>query len=710
MGSDEEQSKISSRITFNNSDGAGIISSIIGIAGAGFRLSLILNAVSCEVASEGLEVHSISKAVTLFSLTLKQVGISLQNADSVHTYEALDGVNRIAQDATEVFDEFNDMLDRVRAKPQEGKPAPTIQQRFQWCFKRHRVSYLMGHLETLKMNASLIQQVLALGRLMASTNKADSTEEVQMKQELIRQERAETQNVLIVRYWQMSKMDRLFEASRLEDEDHKIASIEQHDDDLALVSSNGDAVSRQLAIEAPPPEYSSSLALVKLPAYSLGELDQTLHQIKRSPKDMVHVSQEAIDPLLDRWTRWYEVREQRHKREAREVREARDSKAQSRYVPTVDNLQEDDDDGMHPYHRRYDSSKDAQSRGYFLEGSTTDWRQPHSAEARSTFSRRKREYKRFQPSVSADASDDDVQSRDPNSPRSERIRDQPRRKAPTHHVIDSSSESDVSSSDHAPAPRARRERRPSDSPRMDRAHPVLQHAYTANTSPRSSQAGSINGAPRPHPNHVYSAPNNPYPPINTANAHNPYGPPMQPQHYPAAGPAGYQPTAPQQPGTTPQQYPGYPQLSSAHARYHPATATLPQNGNRMSVPAVTTPYGSLSGPGGRPVSRDGPPRSPSRSNYGSTTGSQPGGPPGPGSRSGSYRGGDSYHYHAQQRPWSPGAGGHGRVDEQGRPIREEVKEKEKSNAKKNLREGAAKGLLGAGAIGGFLEMLEGLSI
>jgi hypothetical protein len=50
---------------------------------------------------------------------------------------------------------------------------------------------------------------------------------------------------------------------------------------------------------------------------------------------------------------------------------------------------------------------------------------------------------------------------------------------------------------------------------------------------------------------------------------------------------------------------------------------------------------------------------------------------------------------------------------EGKAARDAAKEKEKeqkANARKNLREGAAKGLLGAGAIGGFLEMLEGLSI
>jgi hypothetical protein len=659
-------------------------------------------------------VHSISKAVTLFSLTLKQVGSSLQSTDSVHTLEALDGVYKISQDATVVFDEFNDMLDRLRQRPSGDKAAPSIQQRFQWCFRRHRVLYLLGQLESLKMNASLIQQVLQLGKLMASTSKNDSQEEVQMKQELIRQERAETQNVLIVRYWQMSKMERLWEASRREDEDDKLAATDQHlqheqDNELALVKSNGEPTStssrsssrdgaRQLTIEAPPAEYASSLALVKLSAFSLGDIEQTLHQIKRSPKDMVHVTTEAIEPLLDRWTRWYEVREARHAREAK-----------LRYAPKVDNLQEDDEDGMHPLHRRYNSntyqdtsSRETSPHGFYLEGQTTDWRKPHSIAARQSYRQRKTAYTRYQPSVSADNSDIDSPANSTGSTS--------RKRAPRHHVIDSASESEASDHEQHP-PSQSRPRRGSQSPTTERAHPVLQQAKSASAaSPRvppvnmNLPPGSNNNMNqhRPAPHHAYSAPyatshpgpgpgQTQYLPINVANAHNPYAAQQQQP--------GYQsyPNSYSQPAYSYPQQQQYSQQSAAHARYTPAgagAAQAPQS--RMSVPGAgpgpgshlyTQPY-----PLHRPVSRDGPPRSPSRTHN-----------PGRASASTMY----------EPRSGARDRDRDGDVGE--RPgTRDRDKDgggaDKKKNAKKNLTEGATKGLLGAGAIAGFLEALEGLSI
>ena len=240
------------------------------------------------------------------------------------------------------------------------------------------------------------------------------------KKELIQQERLETQNALIVRYWQMSKLDRLFENSRREDDDDKIAAQEHHDDELTLVSSAG---SSQLTIEAPPPEYATSLALVKLQAYSLGELDQTLHKIKQSPKDMVQVSSDAIDPLLDRWTRWYEVRERKKTRNS----------GSSKYGPSVDTYNEDDEERQ--YYQEYREREDS-PRGYYLEGTTTDWRKPHSMEAKKEAVKKRKAFKGYQPNVSAASSDVD------DSPGSNHSK----KRSPRHHIIDSASES--SDSEH----------------------------------------------------------------------------------------------------------------------------------------------------------------------------------------------------------------------------------------------------------------------
>ncbi|KEF56674.1 uncharacterized protein A1O9_06863 [Exophiala aquamarina CBS 119918] len=654
-----------------------IVASIIGVAAAGFRLSLILNAVSCEVASDGLEIHSISKSVTLFATMLKQAGNVLQSPNSVHSHDALTTAKSIADESTRVFDEINDMLDRVRTKPTNGAFSPSIEQRFKWCFKRHRVTYLLNQLESLKLSLSLLLQILQLGKLMASTSRNDPPDEVAVKTEAIRQERAEAQNGVIVRYWQMSQMDRLYEASSQEEEEDKQAQATisnfAQEDNMSLVTTS----SSQLTIEGPPPEYTPSTALVQLPVYSLGELDQTLHQIKQSPRDMIQVSDRAIDPLLERWTNWREVRERRHTRDP-----------SSRYIPSVQNLTEEDED--RPFHEKYQEREES-PRGYYIEGTTMDWRKPNSASARHEAIRRRKQYSNYQPSVSAASSD---------------LEDSPgstgsKKRASKRHVINSGSDTDSSDSEREivqPKPR----RRSSGGPTTERKilspdGAPLAHTYTAptqappwitnNSTSNTVRAPSVISSSQstasrlsspaylppghrpwatPDQNLMHHSISSPLPPVHTANAPNPYAHVQQqantlvyPRHYSSQLQVQPQTQGPMTPHNPPP-------AGSPQARYAPLAPPA-----RMGMPP-------------RPVSQDGKPRSPSRLSQQYNSNSLGGREHTRGSGSGS-GGGDEHHGHSRHHP------------------------KEKS-AKHNLREGATKGLLGAGAIAGFLEALEGLNI
>ncbi|KIV81338.1 hypothetical protein PV11_03529 [Exophiala sideris] len=625
----------------------GVIPYVVGVAGAGFRLSLILNAVSCEDASAGFEVYRISKCITLFSMMLKQTGTLLQTADSVHSHEAVETAKSIADESTRVFEEIQDMVDRVGTKSGGDAASPTLQQKFKWCFKKHRVTYLLAQLESLQLSLSVMLQVIVLGKLMASTNRSDPPEEVSIKSEAIKQERMEAQNAVIVRYWQMSRMDRLFEASLREDEAERRASVDTetpHDDELSLIATN----SSHTTNEPPPPEFAPSTALIKLPVFSLGELDQTLHKIKCSPKDMIQVSDQAIDPLLERWTNWREIRERRHHRDSG-----------IRFVPSIQNLNEEEED--RPFHERFQEREDS-PRGHLLEGTTTDWRQPYSSAARSEALRRKRQYQKYQPSVSAASSDVE------DSPGSSGSK----KRNPRRHVINSSSESSASEPDIAqPKPRRRSSGgAPSGlKPPFADGAPIT-HAYTTVQPPTWVNANAGNGpsrapsetsaqstasrlsSPAYHPpgHRPWATPDQamghhslslPLPPIHTANAPNPYAPPQSRQ----SASAGYPRFAGQSLG------------QSAAYGAHPASQSrsVPQSSSRMGLPP-------------RPVSQDGKqPRSPSRLSHSTTA----------------------------------------RVHSKSQDDRRHLKEK---STKQNLKEGATKGLLGAGAIAGFLEALEGLSL
>ena len=445
------------------------------------------------------------------------------------------------------------------------------------------------------------------------------------KSEAIQQERVETQNVIIVRYWQMSRLDRLYEAAELEDEETRRAEIDGSHNEL-IGANNG-----QLALEAAP-AYTNALA--KLPVYSLGELDQSLHQIREGKKDMLQASSGVIDPLLDQWTLWKEVREAKEKRE---------SSGSGRFAPSVQNVYEDEEGRSRDidFHDREDSP-----RGYFLEGNTTDWRQPHSVAAKQEKLQRRKQYSSYQPSVSVNSSDVDED-------RGQR----PRGQTSHHHVVDSSSES----SDSEPDPQPRRRRKSSGSPttekkarfpenfNMPQTYGPSQSTFggrytvspgvTPGSTPRTSTAITRNpfdqrpnATPTQNPANLHSL-SSPIPPIHTSNAPNPYG--AQNPYSPAGAPPPYT-------GQNGQTYP------APGGRYAPLQA--------QRMPS-----------GARPGSQDGKPRSPSRMSTHSSS--------------------------SRNRPLS---------------TAEQAAIKVKKD--RTVYKSATKGLLGAGGIAMFLEALEGLDV
>ena len=122
------------------------------------------------MASAGVDILSISKEVTMFSLILKQVGQTLQAADSVHSSGALETTQQIASECKLVFDEIEEKLDKITTRKADGSVAPSVQQRFKWCFKKGRVQYLLTRLESLKMDLLVMLQILQIGKFMAGTS------------------------------------------------------------------------------------------------------------------------------------------------------------------------------------------------------------------------------------------------------------------------------------------------------------------------------------------------------------------------------------------------------------------------------------------------------------------------------------------------------------------------------------------------------------
>lgn len=142
---------------------------MLGVAGAGFRLSLLLNAIGMELATADHQIQHIAKEISLYSLMLKQVGLILEGAESIASQAALDTANEIAAQSQTVFHEVKEMGEMSQQRDANGNlQSIAIAQRVKWCFKKQRVQYLLGQLEALKLSLAIMLQILQLGKTIAA--------------------------------------------------------------------------------------------------------------------------------------------------------------------------------------------------------------------------------------------------------------------------------------------------------------------------------------------------------------------------------------------------------------------------------------------------------------------------------------------------------------------------------------------------------------
>lgn len=131
---------------------------------------MILNAVGVELANADVEIQSIARGISLFSLMLKQVGMTLEESESIASQSALETVKEITGQSQLVFDEIKNMVEMVQKRDDKGNlRSITVAQRVKWCFKKQRVQYLLGQLESLKLSLSIMLQTLQLGKRIAKS-------------------------------------------------------------------------------------------------------------------------------------------------------------------------------------------------------------------------------------------------------------------------------------------------------------------------------------------------------------------------------------------------------------------------------------------------------------------------------------------------------------------------------------------------------------
>lgn len=189
--------------------------------------------------------------------------------------------------------------------------------------------------------------------------------------------KAEAQNMIVVRHYAAKRLNRLWELVENE------VSEAEHDKPNQLSS-------HYPRIAAPTAKPS------RLPVPSLGDNDndaELASAMGRTPRDMVQLSERILNQLL-----FTMVLDEKEHLSSSDTGDSKARGAQKAYVSS------DSDESIHS------PDVDNGTHGYYLEGTTTDWRKPHSQEARQRAAQLRKTYAPYQAQVESDSEDSENMS------------------------------------------------------------------------------------------------------------------------------------------------------------------------------------------------------------------------------------------------------------------------------------------------------------
>ncbi|MCJ1395986.1 hypothetical protein MMC18_009010 [Xylographa bjoerkii] len=281
-----------------------LIASVVGVAGAGLRLALTLREFASEIKHAARQMHDIATSVSLFATTLRQAGKSVQEKGSPRSHGALESLEQITNNCRSVFEEIESMIQVSRTgkhvRMPNGRRTPSLKQKVQWVFKKSRVQYLTGQLESSKLTLMIMlrtfhyrttmdEALQTRDKIEASkqATKEEVEEAIKASKEEIESLRAEIRNLILDRYW----VDQNLEAT----------ARDAAPDDSEEPGYNESTATSERAVHG-----ESSKALVLPKPSSLTSLDASLADADTSIDNIsqrtVSRSTTAVEYLLDRWT------------------------------------------------------------------------------------------------------------------------------------------------------------------------------------------------------------------------------------------------------------------------------------------------------------------------------------------------------------------------------------------------------------------------
>ena len=149
----------------------GAIASIIGVAGAGAKLSIVLFEFASTVGSAGLEVRQIGIDISLFCSVLKQLQSTLTKAKAYrYSISAIETTQEILDRCKEVFGEIEEILRSLQKGERDPSAEPSVDliARVKWTFMRSKVQVLRATLESCKITLHIMLTTLEFAQKIAT--------------------------------------------------------------------------------------------------------------------------------------------------------------------------------------------------------------------------------------------------------------------------------------------------------------------------------------------------------------------------------------------------------------------------------------------------------------------------------------------------------------------------------------------------------------
>ena len=181
-----------------------LISGLVGVVGAGSKLSILIFDFAASIGSAGKELQHVATEISDLCSVLKQLQAVLEHAHFRPSAKLTTSANRIIEQCQTVFAEMDEVVSNLR-KSRNGELFPSVDfiSKVKWVFlEKSKMQVLRSTLEACKTTLSVMLMTMMLAERIShrtGSSRADAVEE--------EQDRAMTQNLIIAQQCALEELE-----------------------------------------------------------------------------------------------------------------------------------------------------------------------------------------------------------------------------------------------------------------------------------------------------------------------------------------------------------------------------------------------------------------------------------------------------------------------------------------------------------------------